>query len=78
MAMAANKVRGIRAALAYDVYSAKMSREHNDANIIALRGRGFPSATAARLTLLFLTTDFSEGPRHKRRIKEVAAMEARR
>lgn len=75
MAMAANKVRGARAALGYDEYSVRMAREHNDANILALRGREFPAAKAARLAQLFLQTKFSNAARHKNRIKQVGMLE---
>ncbi len=75
MCIAANKINGIRAALAYDTYSAQMAREHNDANIICMRGRKFPVATAIKLSFLFLQTPFGGGERHIRRIKKVAALE---
>lgn len=71
MVIAANKVKGIRAALVYDTYSAKKSREDNDANIITLRGRGFSKRRAAKLTKLFLNTHFSNIPKHKRRIRKL-------
>src|SRR3989344_9415461 len=44
MVIAANKIKGVRAAVAYDNYSAKMAREHNDANVLCLRGRNFSDA----------------------------------
>jgi ribose 5-phosphate isomerase B len=75
MTIAANKVKGVRAALVYDTFSARLAREHNDANVIALRGREFPAKKAAALTSLFLSTQFSEGPRHKRRLKEIEMLE---
>lgn len=77
MVIAANKVKGVRAALAYDAYSAKMARYDNDANVLTLRGRLFPARTAARLARIFLTTEFSGFDRHKRRIRKIAAMERR-
>jgi len=76
MAIAANKVPGIRAAVAYDAYSAKMARQDNDANIIALRARKTSSKREAKLALLFLKEPFSGMPRHKRRINLISKMEA--
>ncbi len=71
MAIAANRHKGIRAALAYDTYSAVMARHDNDANVITLRGRRFPAREAARLALLFLRTPFSGIARHQRRIMKI-------
>lgn len=78
MAIAANKIRGIRAAVAYDSYSAKMARYDNDANVLALRGRKFSSAAAAKLALLFLRTPFSRIARHAKRVKKISALERTR
>ena len=78
VAIAANKVRGIRAVAAYDRYSAKMSRLHNDANVLALSGWHFSPAKLKSLVSVWLTTEFSREKRHLRRIKEIAAYEARR
>lgn len=75
MAIAANKLPGIRAAVAYDAYSAKMARFDNNANILALRGRKFPSSLAAKLALLFLRTPFSRLSRHTRRLKKISSLE---
>ncbi len=74
-AIAANKVRGIRAAVVYDAFTATKSREHNDANVIALRGRGVSVKTSLRLLDLWLATEFSGDARHKRRLMMVAAFE---
>jgi len=71
MAMAANKVKGARAGLCFDVYSAKMSREHNDANVLALRARKFPQKKILPIVRAWLNTPFSNKPRHKRRIKKI-------
>ena len=71
MVMAANKVKGIRAAVAYDRYSAEMSRAHNDANVLCLRGREVDFKTQIKLTDIWLKTKFSNEPRHKRRIKKL-------
>jgi ribose 5-phosphate isomerase B len=77
MVIAANKVRGIRASVVYDNYSAKMARYDNDANIIALRSRKFDTTNEAQWVDLFMKTEFSNLPRHKRRIKKIAALEKR-
>jgi len=71
MVMAANKNRGIRAALIYDTYTAKMSRKDNDANVACLRGRGFSKEKALSIVKIFLKTPFSRIKRHERRIKKV-------
>ena len=71
MAMAANKVKGVRAAMVYDNYSAKMARHDNDANIACLRGRGFSKEKSLSITKVFLKTKFSKIPRHKRRIAKL-------
>lgn len=71
MCIAANRINGIRASVAYDEYSAKMARKDNDANIICLRGRNFPVMKAAKLVEVFLKSKFSKESRHKRRIKKI-------
>jgi ribose 5-phosphate isomerase B len=76
--IAANKVLGTRAALAYDVDTARLAREHNDANVIALGARMHTEAEALGLVTLFLDTPFSQDPRHQRRIDQVSQYEARR
>lgn len=74
MAMAANKVRGIRAALTFDAGAAEMTRRHNDANVLCIAGdRAAPDEVAA-MTDAFLATDF-EGGRHARRVEKIAAIE---
>lgn len=72
--MSANKVRGIRAALCNDLYTARMSREHNDANVLALGGRIVAFALADEIVALWLTTPF-EGGRHKRRVDQITEIE---
>jgi len=67
MSMAANRRNGIRAALCHDAFTAKMSREHNDANILCLGERVLGVGVALDLVKVWLTTDFSGG-RHLRRI----------
>lgn len=69
-AMAANKVKGIRAALCYDEKSTHLAREHNNANVMALGGRLTESGLALELVDIFLTTAF-EGGRHERRIADL-------
>ena len=75
MVIAANKIKGIRAAAAYDRYSAEMSRFHNDANILALRGRFFPFEKIKKIVSVWLRTPFSQKPRHKRRINKIKLFE---
>lgn len=74
MAIAANKVAGVRAAPVVDLMSAALSREHNDANVLALGARVTTPEVAARLVDIFLDTPFSGG-RHQRRIDKLAAMD---
>ena len=74
-AIVANKVKGIRAAVVYDEYSAKMSREHNDANIISLGNRTLSIDKAKDLVKLWLETPFSNEERHKRRIEKIKEIE---
>ena len=70
MAMAANKHKKIRAALCYSVKNAKLSRLHNDANVITLGSRFTNNKTAFNCLNAFLTTKF-EGGRHKERVKKI-------
>ena len=72
--IAANKVRGVRAALCNDLYTARMSREHNDANVLAIGARIVAPAMADEILTLWLTTAF-EGGRHERRIAQIAQIE---
>jgi ribose 5-phosphate isomerase B len=72
--MAANKVRGVRAALCNDLYTARMSREHNDANVLSIGARIVAPQLADEILTLWLTTPF-EGGRHERRIAEIAEIE---
>lgn len=71
MVMAANKVKGIRAAVAYDEYSAEMSRHDNDANVLCLRGRKVNFEKQKKLVEIWLKTKFSGIARHKRRIAKL-------
>jgi len=73
MSIAANKVKGIRAAQCFDVFSAQRARQHNDANILCLGAVQEPDSVAQVLEV-FLTTEF-EGGRHLRRVDKIKAME---
>jgi ribose 5-phosphate isomerase B len=72
--MAANKVAGVRAALCNDLYTARLSREHNDANVLTLGGRIVAFPLADEIVALWLITDF-EGGRHQRRLDQIAEIE---
>lgn len=74
MSIVANKIKGIRAALCRDPYEAKMSREHNDANILALGGRILGKDLAKEIVKVWLSTEFSGG-RHKLRIQKILKYE---
>ena len=72
--MAANKVRGVRAALCHDEYTARLARQHNDANVCSLGARILGDELALAIVDLFLTIRF-EGGRHLARLEQVAAIE---
>jgi ribose 5-phosphate isomerase B len=74
-AIAANKVRHVRAALAWSLETARLAREHNDANVISIGARMHSVEEAIALVDLFLTTGFSADPRHARRIAMIADYE---
>lgn len=74
MSMAANKVHGIRAALCSDVFSAKMSREHNNANVLCLGERVTGPGLAEMMLDVWLDTEFAGG-RHERRVRKIMAIE---
>ena len=74
MSITANKVKGIRAALAYDEYTAEMSRKHNNANILCMGGRTTSIDMAKKILDAWINTDF-EGGRHQRRIAKIAHIE---
>lgn len=74
ISMAANKIKGIRAALCNDYFSAKYTRLHNDANIICFGGRVIGPGSACELLDVFLQTEF-EGGRHARRVDKITALE---
>ena len=75
ISIAANKIKGIRCALCNDVFSAKMSREHNNANVLAMGGRVLGIGPASEIVRAWLTTDFSNDERHNRRIAKISALE---
>lgn len=74
--IAANKVRGVRAALAYNTEIAKLAREHNDANILSLGGRMQSHEEAWAMVDVFLNTAFSNEERHQRRIDQIGAYQS--
>lgn len=74
ISMAANKVKGIRAAVCTDCFMAEATRLHNDANILALGGRVVGAGLAIKITDTFLNTEFSGDERHKRRISQIESM----
>jgi len=74
MSIVANKVHGIRAALCQEDYSAKMSRLHNDANVLVLPGRIIDKVRAGEIVKTWFTTDF-EGGRHQRRLDKIKDIE---
>jgi ribose 5-phosphate isomerase B len=74
--IAANKVAGVRAALCNDLYTARLSREHNDANVLSMGGRIVAYGLADEILALWLTTPFAGG-RHQRRIDQISAAETR-
>ena len=69
--IAANKVKGIRAALCHDTFSAQATREHNDANILAMGARVVGPGLALKIVDVFLHTEFSNDERHKNRISQI-------
>ena len=73
--MAANKVRGVRAALCLNEYTARLARAHNDANVLGLGGRILGDGLALAIVDLFLATPF-EGGRHQRRVGQLSTIEA--
>ena len=79
MSIVANKVSGIRAAVIYDGFTAKMAREHNNANIGCIRGRNIDESIALGLVKTFLTTQFAgttkEGERHLKRVNKIKEIE---
>ncbi len=74
ISIAANKIKGIRCALCNDVYSAKMSREHNNANVLALGGRVVGFGPAGEIVRAWVQGEFTGG-RHARRVNKIMALE---
>ena len=72
--IAANKVHGVRAALCNDLFTARLSREHNDANVLSMGGRIVADGLATEILELWLDTDFA-GDRHVRRVQQIADIE---
>jgi len=75
MSMAANKVPGVRAALAINADAVKLAREHNDANVLAIASKYTSEPEAEEMIDIFLGTGFSGGERHARRLDKISALE---
>ncbi len=74
MSISANKVKGVRAALCYDELSARISRHHNDANVLCVSGELLGEVLLRRMVEVWLSTDFAGG-RHQRRVQKIQAIE---
>ena len=74
VSIAANKIKGVRAALCFDEGYAELSRKHNDANVLCIGGRRTDRATAIKIVDKFMNTEF-EGGRHKNRVEEISEIE---
>jgi len=74
MSITANKIRGIRAALCHDELSARISRHHNDANVLCVSGELLGEVLLRKIVEVWLSTDFSGG-RHNRRVRKITAIE---
>lgn len=77
IALAANSIKGIRAAVCHDVFSAKMSKEHNNCNILAMGARVIGIGYATEVLEAWLDTEFEEGGRHQRRVNMLMDIEAK-
>ena len=75
-AIAANKIKGVRCALAFSDDTARLGREHNDANVLSLGARMYAEAQALRFAEIFVATPFSGDPRHVRRIGQLTGFES--
>lgn len=73
--MVANKIRGVRAALCLGEYTARLARQHNDANVLGMGGRIVGEGLALSIVDIFLSTPF-DGGRHQRRVDQIAEIEA--
>ncbi|MBN2186687.1 MAG: ribose 5-phosphate isomerase B [Dehalococcoidia bacterium] len=76
MSIAANKIRGIRAALCHDTFTAQRARQHNDANVLCLGGESLETNLALEIVRTYLSTDF-EGGRHIPRLNKIEALETK-
>ena len=74
MSIAANKIKGVRAALCHNTLAAQRTRQHNDANVLCLRGENIDTESALKIVKTFLATDF-EGGRHIQRVNKTRALE---
>lgn len=74
MSMVANKIKGMRAALCYDEFTAKVAREHNNANILCFGARTKSAKNYKKIIKTFLGTPFSKEERHRRRVKQMDAL----
>lgn len=74
MSIAANKIKGIKAALCYDEFTARVSRDHNDANVLCLSGDFLGTTVVRKMVETWLSTDFGGG-RHERRVNKIKAIE---
>ena len=74
-AIVANKLKGIRATNCFNEYTAKMSREHNNSNLLCLGARVLKVDEAKKITKIWLTTEFSKEERHKRRVEKIKQIE---
>lgn len=74
ISLAANKIRGIRCVVCSDCYSAMLSRQHNDTNMLSMGSRVVGTELGKMIARIWLTTDF-EGGRHQRRVEQIAALE---
>jgi ribose 5-phosphate isomerase B len=74
-AIVANKVKGVRATNCFDKYTARMSREHNNSNLLCLGARILKADEAKNLTKIWLSTAFSNKERHRRRVKQILLIE---
>jgi len=74
ISIAANKIKGVRAALCCDVFAAQRARQHNDANVLCLGGENIDTESALEIVKTFLATEF-EGGRHLQRVNKIKALE---
>lgn len=75
MGIVANKFKGVRATVVYDKKTAKLSREHNDSNVLSISGWGLNDRKAKQIVKIFLETKFSGEARHKRRVEKIKKLE---